>query len=164
MGKPGDTLFEEDRTQKGHSRYSFPDQLSFNKEPFATVIPTRAAGTFKVHKTEGLANSALSHHHEGAKYKQMHGVWVKVWEFYDPTNCESCGNFLDEERDGYKDYWGRKTEWLQSPLHKGSLIFAPFLCRICYDAEEEIVMDRQKAKAWRVEQKRRAEFDAANKN
>lgn len=158
MAKNGDGLYTRDPNSR---KYTFPERLNFDKEPFATVIPGRASGTFKVHKTEGLANSALSHHGEGAKYKQENGVWVKVWEFYEPEDCESCGTLLNSERDKKRNVYG-STKWYRSPLHRGSHIFAPFLCKNCHDKEEQVVDDREKAKRWRAEEKRRAQFDANN--
>lgn len=155
-----DGLYDQDPETR---KYIFPDQLSFHKEPFATVIPYRSPA-FKVHKSEGLANSALSHHKEGAKYKQENGVWVKTWEFYEPIECESCHLLLDETRDRTRNYYGRYGDYYRSPLHKGSEIFAPFLCLSCYENEDAIVRDRQKARQWAAEQKRRALFDASNKN
>lgn len=157
MAINGDGLYETD--PKDRNKYIFPDQLSFVKEPYATVIPYRSPA-FKVHKTEGLANAALSHHNKGAKYKQEAGVWVKVWEFYTPTECEHCGLPLDPERDKSDAGWYRV--WLRSPLHRGSHIFAPFLCINCYTNEQNIVEDRDKARQWQREQKRRAEFDNDN--
>lgn len=144
-----DSLFEWDSANK---RYVFPEKLDFQKEPFATVIPSRSV-SFKVHKSEGLANSALSHHREGAKYKQVDGEWIKVWSFYEPTNCEKCQAPLDSERDKNENYWGQKTEWLRSPLHKGSHIFAPFLCLECYKPEAELADEREEARRWRAKQK-----------
>lgn len=155
--KSGDGLYEIDPNNR--NKYIFPDQLNFQKEPFATVIPYRST-TFKVHKTEGLANSALSHHGCGAKYKQENGVWVKIWEFYEPEVCENCDAVLTD-RDSVNHYYRHgHDKWLRSPLYKGSKIFAPFLCRACYDREDEVVTERQKARQWRAEQKRREEFDA----
>jgi len=146
----GDGLYEYDRETR---KYTFPDVLDFKTEPYATVIPHRSGSAFKVHKTEGLANGALSHHKEGAKYKQENGKWVKVWEFREPTECDNCHQPLVAERDKSKDYYGHDKYWLRSPLHKGSHIFAPFLCRRCYNAEEEVRQDRLRAKQWQREQK-----------
>lgn len=122
MTKNGDGLYGIDNGKSGHDRYIYPDNLTFDKEPFATVIPNRSGSAFKVHKNEGLANGALSHHREGAKYRQEDGVWVKVWQFYEPVDCEKCGSKLDPDRD-------KSIRWLRSPLHKGPAIFAPLPLR-----------------------------------
>lgn len=160
--KNGDGLYEYDYQTRV---YTYPDVLNFDREPFATVIPSRSVSTFKVHKTEGLANSALSHHKQGAKYKQENGVWVKVWEHNsNPTNCESCNAGLDPDRDKTGGPYNYSKEWLRSPLHKGAAIFAPYRCRVCFEAEQEVVNDRKKAREWRAEQKRRETFDAQFKN
>jgi len=154
----GDGLYEID--PQNRRKYIFPDTLNFQKEPFATVIPPRST-TFKVHKTEGLANSALSYHGEGAKYKQENGVWVKVWEFKVAENCETCDAILGED-DRRSSYYG--DNHYRSPLHRGPQIFAPYLCKVCFTAEDWVVTDRNRARAWRAEQKRREEFDASNKS
>lgn len=155
----GDGLYEYDRATR---EYTFPDKLDFQKEPFATVIPARNTA-FKVHKTEGLANSALAYHKQGAKYKQENGAWVKVWEFYDPEACEKCTLPLDPTRDQkpIAHYYREYNKWYRSPLHKGAEIFSPFLCKTCYDEEKKVVDDRYAAKQWAAEQRRRKEFDAA---
>lgn len=155
-----DTLYTQDPQTRD---YVYPDTLSFNKEPFATVIPYRSP-SFKVHRTEGLANSALSHHREGAKYELKAGVWTKIWEFKVPDDCESCGSPLDKERDTHRNYYGQPSnKWFRSPLWTGSVILTPYLCAPCYERENREYEDKQKARQWAQEQKRRKAFDAQNK-
>jgi len=138
-------------------QYTYPDTIDAQVEPFATVVPSRSP-SFKVHRSEGVANSALSHHKQGAKYELVDGVWTKRWEFYEPTNCENCNGVLDENRDKTGSYY--RNDWLRSPLWRGSHIFAPFLCRTCYEYEDKVVNDREAAKKWRKEEQRRKEWDA----
>lgn len=157
--KSSESLYTQDPQTR---EYIFPDVLAFDKEPFATVIPYRSP-SFKVHKTEGLANSALSHHKQGAKYELVNGVWTKRWEFKEPDNCEVCGVGLSD-RDRTKTHYAyQKGTRLRSPIHKGSAIFAPYLCLECYKGETAIAEEKQKARQWQAEQKRRKMFDAINK-
>lgn len=144
-------------------QFVFPDTIEI-QEPFATVVPYRSGNDFKVHRTEALANSALAYHKQGAKYQQIDGKWVKVWEFKVPDNCHNCNDLLNEDRDRRPTQWGSKGEWYRSPLWRGTAIFKPYLCKPCFDKEDEAVRDRQKAKAFRAEQKRREAFDALHKS
>ena len=91
-------LFTRVKNEQGYAAgYEYPDVLTFQTEPFATVIPSRSPA-FKVHRTEGLANSALAHHRNGAKYELINGTWTKKWEFNtNPTNCDNCGNLLGDD-------------------------------------------------------------------
>lgn len=155
--KSSDSLYSRDPDDI--HKYIFPDTLTFDKEPFATVIPYRTP-SFKVHRTQGLANSALTHHKQGAKYELIDGVWHKCWEFKDPEDCDSCGIGLDPSRDRFRNYYGNQTGWLRSPLHKGSAIDQPYLCLNCYEAEVTVVEDKKKARDFAAEQKRRKIFDA----
>lgn len=159
MAVNSDGLYERD--PQDINKFIFPDKLSFVKEPFATVIPWRSP-PFKVHKTEGLANSALSHHGQGAKYKQVDGVWIKVWEFYEPTECENCQNPLSDDDEVSHYFRNRHDRWHRSPLYRGATLFAPFLCKECFNKEQAVVDDRAKARAWRAELKRRQQYDALN--
>ncbi len=72
----------------------FPETLPSNESMFATFIPARTP-EFKVHRTEGLAHSALgqrSYDESYAKYEMKDGQWVKVFEYVPQTEgCGICG-------------------------------------------------------------------------
>lgn len=74
--------------------FDFPDTMPSKEVQYATYIPARQPA-FKVHNTQGLANSAVGQRNWNepwAKYELQGGDWVKVDEYQPPTNCSMCGN------------------------------------------------------------------------
>lgn len=130
-------------------RYVFPDSIPAETAQFATVIPYRTP-EFKVHKSEGLANSALANRNQGAKYKLENGAWVKVWEYKEPTHCDNCEQQEPPDA-GYR--------WFSTPRdYRGPAIEAPNWCPPCIqeaaDARRRIEQERKdRAELARLQEK-----------
>lgn len=113
---------------------SFPDTIpNAEAHVWATMIPLRAP-EFKVHKNEGLANSALGNrgvNEKFAKYELVEGLWHKRFEYIPPDKCERCsGPFV-----GKRPYESGRNK--QKYFYKGPGYLAPILCNTCHASDYE---------------------------
>lgn len=122
---------------------TFPDTIPNDEaHVWATMIPLRAP-EFKVHKNEGLANSAIGNRsvdESYAKYELVDGIWVKRLEYIPGTNCDNChqpfyGNL------SYDDGRNRKVYF-----YKGPKYLAPVICHKCVaeDYNEHVRQSQEK--------------------
>lgn len=122
---------------------NFPDTIpSAEAHVWATMIPDRSP-EFKVHKSEGLANSAMGNrgiNESYAKYELVDGVWHKRYEYIPPDVCDRCnGPFV-----GTRPYdTGRNR---QRYLYKGVGYLAPVICNTCYRADYDEYMREAREK------------------
>lgn len=110
--------------------HRFPDTIPANDAQFATFVPFRKP-EFKVHRTEGLAHSAMAQRGYGeayAMYQLIQGFWVKVYEYQPPTDCGDCGNPIGDTKWGFPDYCKPvlRKKWNSPPI-----------CRTCYYKQTE---------------------------
>lgn len=102
----------------------FPDVIERPQtHVWATLVPMRSP-EFKVHQSEGFANSALGQrglYESYAKYELVNGSWVKRFEYHPPTHCSQCGNAFAN-----KVEITRKTRF-----YSGLRWNAPLICREC---------------------------------
>jgi len=102
-----------------------------NQNVWATHVPNRSPA-FKVHSSEGLANSAVGYHFPGVtvtKYKLTDGEWAVHTVFEVPPVCDRCSKEFTTDR------WGRKQ--VDRPYKRsGNAKYSdPCICRPCYDKE-----------------------------
>jgi hypothetical protein len=112
---------------------------------WATYVHGRSP-QFKVHSSEGLANSAIGYHYPQStvvKYKLQDGEWQEFEAYEPPTNCDWCnGTFLT------RGYVNREHISYHRPRYApGPEFKKPVICFACH--EKEYNEHREKA---RVEQ------------
>jgi hypothetical protein len=111
----------------------FPDTMPASVNMWATYIPNRSP-EFKVHKNEGLANSAMGQrdlNESYAKYALRGGEWVKVYEYQPKHFCDWCSKNLHENE---KDARGRyRTTRYRPPHSKKPKWQQPVICAGCYN-------------------------------
>lgn len=134
--------------------FEFPDTLPSTESQYATYIPWRTP-EFKVHRTEGLAHSALgqrSYDEPYAKYELKGGVWHKVFEYQPADVCGFCKGSLrvGTPSGGWRysrnESLSKAPKWTKKPI-----------CRNCYNIQNE------QRKREMQEQRERAELARLSK-
>ena len=133
--------------------FEFPDTLPSKESMFATYIPARTP-EFKVHRTEGLAHSALgqrNYNESYAKYEMKEGQWVKVFEHHPADACGLCGGTFQvthpSGRTGVFRYesYAKVPKWQKEPI-----------CHNCYTTQ------REKQRRIDEEKRERAQYERLN--
>lgn len=128
----------------------FPPSIPANENTVATFIPSRSP-EFKVHKTPGLAHSALGQrgfYDARAKYELRDGEWQRVWAYVPPDNCRRCNRryadvLAEQARQAQAvNRFYRPAKYHADPTHTGPGWNAEPVCKICV---EQIKQDTDKA-------------------
>jgi hypothetical protein len=108
---------------------------------WATYVEDRSP-QFKVHSSEGLANSAVGYHYPGTtvvKYKLQDGEW-QVYETYEtPKTCAWC------EQPFVKVMWSRLH--FRPREAKGPEYRKPVICADCHKKDYEAWLEKTKVQS-----------------
>lgn len=121
-----------------------------NQNIWATHVPGRSP-VFKVHSSEGLANSAIGYHFPGVtvtKYKLVDGEWAVHQVFEKPESCDWCGGTFIIHQYG-RDYTYARRPYNPRTTH--AKFNLPVICESCYQKDykaqrAEIEKQRELAK------------------
>lgn len=125
----------------------FPPTIPAADQSVATFIPGRNP-EFKVHKSAGLAHSALGQRGFGdrkAKYEFHNGEWKRVWAYVPPANCRRCSRRYDDvvaSEQARRTHRGWITKYQHDPSYDGPVWCSEPVCIICV---REIRAETEKA-------------------
>lgn len=125
----------------------FPPTIPAAVQSVASFIPGRNP-EFKVHKSAGLAHSALGQrgfYDARAKYVLRDGEWQRDWAYVPPKNCRRCDRryedvVLSEQRKTNRGGW--RTKYHHDPTYTGPVWCSEPVCIICV---REIKQEADKA-------------------
>jgi hypothetical protein len=110
----------------------FPDTIPSKESMWATYIPARSP-EFKVHKTLGLARSAMgqrSYDESYALYEMQGGQWVKTFEYHPAEMCGICGWRFNNGTDRWArvryESMSKASKWTKGPI-----------CAKCYGIQRD---------------------------
>lgn len=113
---------------------NFPDTIPHAEaHVWATLIPGRTP-EFKVHRTEGLANSAMSQrgvYASFAKYELVDGEWKRRFLYVPRSACDRCKAPYAIHETGYS-----RMRNIDSTFD-GPNYLAPVICNMCNREDEE---------------------------